>query len=297
MLLRLKRASCLAPIGLLLFLANTGFAGSQPLTETVTAWEQRLDARVGVMLRHVGSDWERTYRDDERFPMCSTFKSLLCGAILARVDAGEEDLAHHVTYRAEDLVTYSPVTERHVGAGMSVGTLCGAAITMSDNTAANLLLKRVGGPGGLTEFLLGIGDAHSRLDRWEPALNESVPGDPRDTTTPLAMTASLERLLFGDVLSQRSASALRQWMIDARTADDLIRAHLPDGWEIGDKTGAGQNGSRAIVAFLVAPDDETYVAAIYLTETDAPMSLRNEAIAQIGKAMIAEIEMRQAGAQ
>ena len=292
MLHRLKRVSCLVVIALAVSIATIGVAEAQPLSQTVTAWEKRLEGRVGVMLRHVSSDWEWAYREDERFPMCSTFKSLLCGAVLARVDAGDENLADHVTYLAEDLVTYSPITEENVSSGMSVGELCEAAITMSDNSAANLLLERVGGPQGLTGFLVGIGDATSRLDRWEPELNESVPGDLRDTTTPRAIVTSLEQLLFGDVLSQRSASVLKQWMIDDKIADGLIRAHLPDGWTIGDKTGAGENGSRGIIAFLVTPEDETYVAAIYVTESDADFSHRNEAIAEIGRAMIAEIESR-----
>lgn len=292
MLGSLRRASQLTSIGLALLVATMPVAVSQTLEETVTEWETRLDARVGVALRHVSSNWEWAYQGDERFPMCSTFKSLLCGAVLERVDAGEESLTDHVMYRADDLVTYSPVTEHHAGTGMNVGELCEAAITRSDNTAANLLLGRVGGPAGLTAFLREIGDEYSRLDRWETELNESIPGDPRDTTMPSAIVATLARLLFGDVLSEDASSVLRQWMIETQTADSLIRASLPEGWEIGDKTGAGLNGSRGIVAFLVTPDDEAYVVAIYITETEADFSTRNEAIAAIGRAVIAEVEGR-----
>ncbi len=269
-----------------------GIAESKPLPEIVVSWENRLDARIGVMARQVSSDWERTYRADERFPMCSTFKSLLCGAILARVDAGEEDLDNHVSFLAEDLVTYSPITERHVGEGMSVGKLCEAAITRSDNTAGNLLLERIGGPAGLTAFLVGIGDSHSRLDRWETELNESIPGDHRDTTTPRSIASSLERLLFGEILRESSATTLRQWLVDDKMADGLLRAHLPAGWKIGDKTGAGEYGSRGIVGFLLNADDEAFVVAIYLTETESGISLRNEAISDIGRAIIREIDMR-----
>ena len=224
--------------------------------------------------------------------MSSTFKPLLCGAVLARVDAGSESLSNQVTYRSEDLVTYSPVTEEHVDTGMNVADLCEATITISDNTAGNLLLERIGGPGGLTEFLRGTGDTTTRLDRWETALNEAVPGDPRDTTTPRAILATLEDLLFGDVLHPQSAARLQQWMIDDQVADALIRAHLPAGWQIGDKTGAGGHGSRAIIAFLRTPKEETYMAAIYLTESEAEFTVRNEAIADIGRVMIAEIQAR-----
>lgn len=264
-------------------------ATPQHLRTVVTQWEAKLDARIGVLLRDISSDWEISYRADERFPMASTFKSLLCGAVLARVDARKEGLLRHVTYRKGDLVSHSPVTKENLARGMSIAGLCEATMTLSDNTAANLLLKRMGGPAALTNFLREIGDAETRLDRWETELNEAAPGDPRDTTTPRAILKTLEKLLFGDALRAESAAQLRQWMIDDQVADDLIRRHLPDGWVIGDKTGAGGHGSRGIVAFLSPPGGKTYLAAIYLTESDADFSLRNEVLADIGKAMIAEI--------
>lgn len=273
--------------------ALTVGAFAQGVDETVAVWEGKLDARIGVLLRHVSSDWEIAVRADERFAMSSTFKTLLCGAVLARVDRGQDSLARMVTFQPGDLVSYSPVTERHVETGMSVGSLCEATITISDNTAANLLLQSVGGPGGLTDFLREIGDDTTRLDRWETELNEATPGDERDTTTPRAILTSLEKLLLGDVLDGPSAAQLGQWMIDDKVADALIRAHVPSGWDIGDKTGAGGYGTRGITAFLRTPDGETYLAAIYLTENDADMTLRNEAVSDIGRAMITEIEARQ----
>ena len=265
---------------------------AQDLKKTVTAWEERLDARIGVVLRDSSSDWEITMRADERFPMSSTFKSLLCGAVLASVDAGQESLDRRVTYTADDLVTYSPVTEKHLDDGLTVSELCEATVTLSDNTAGNLLLKSVGGPEGFTTFLRGIGDETTRLDRWETALNEGTVGDPRDTSTPSAILNTLEALLLGDVLKSASAAQLRQWMIDDKVADALIRAHLPDEWVIGDKTGAGGNGSRAIIAFIQPKTNAPYFAAIYLTESDADFALRNQVVSEIGQAMIAEIEAR-----
>ena len=265
---------------------------AQDLQQTVSAWEKRLDARIGIVLRDTSSDWEISMRADERFPMSSTFKSLLCGAVLARVDAGQEDLSRVVSFSEENLVTYSPVTEKHLQNGLTVGELCEATVTLSDNTAGNLLLDTVGGPEGLTVFLRKIGDQTTRLDRWETALNEAVPGDPRDTSTPSAILATLEDLLLGDVLEPSSAAQLRQWMIDDQVADVLIRAHLPAGWVIGDKTGAGGNGSRAIIAFLQPEAEVHYFAAIYLTESDADFALRNQVLSEIGQAMIAEIAAR-----
>ncbi|WP_170334875.1 class A beta-lactamase [Ruegeria arenilitoris] len=265
---------------------------AQHLQQTVTTWENRLDARIGVVLRDASSDWEISMRSEERFPMSSTFKSLLCGAVLARVDAGQEDLSRRVTYSADDLVTYSPVTENHLQNGLTVGELCEATVALSDNTAGNLLLDTVGGPEGLTAFLRYIGDQTTRLDRWETALNEAAPGDPRDTSTPSAVLTTLEALLLGDVLEPSSAAQLRQWMIDDQVADALIRTHLPEGWVIGDKTGAGGNGSRAIIAFIEPEEGAHYFAAIYLTESDADFALRNQVVSEIGQAMIAEINAR-----
>lgn len=265
---------------------------AQDLQATVSAWEERLDARIGVVLRDASSDWEIAMRADERFPMSSTFKSLLCGAVLARVDAGQENLDRRITYTADDLVTYSPVTEEHLDDGLTVSELCEATVTFSDNTAGNLLLEAVGGPEGLTTFLRGIGDETTRLDRWETALNEGAVGDPRDTSTPSAILNTLETLLLGDVLTPASAAQLRQWMIDDAVADTLIRAHLPDGWVIGDKTGAGGNGSRAIIAFIQPEAGVHYFAAIYITESDADFALRNQVVSEIGQAMIAEINAR-----
>ncbi len=266
---------------------------AEGLQDVVAQWERRLDARIGVLLREVSTEWETGVRADERFPMSSTFKVLLCGAVLARVDAGTERLDTVVRYAADDLVTYSPVTKDHVGTGLSVGDLCKATMTLSDNTAGNLLLDRVDGPTGLTAFLRRMGDDVTRLDRWETTLNAAVPGDPRDTTTPRAILGALQQLLFGDVLSAPSRKQLAQWMIDDQVAGALIRPHVPQGWIIGDKTGAGGYGSRGIVAFLRVPDGGTYLAAIYLTESQADMELRNAVLSDIGRAMIAEIKSRE----
>ncbi|MEO1108804.1 MAG: class A beta-lactamase [Pseudomonadota bacterium] len=289
----MRRFQFLAVGLLLLTYVTTGPATpvqAQSLTDTVKAWERELDARIGVLLYEVGSGLEVAYRANERFAMSSTFKPLLCGAILAGVDAGTQALSERVTYQSSDLVDYSPVTSKHVETGMTVGDLCKATITISDNTAANLLLQRIGGPSELTSFLRTTGDSITRLDRRETALNQATPGDPRDTTTPRAILETLERLLDGTRLSPASAAQLRQWMIEDQVADELIRPHVPEGWTIGDKTGAGGHGNRAIIAFLQTPEPGTYLAAIYLTETSASFAKRNAVISEIGRAMIAEID-------
>lgn len=232
----------------------------------------------------------RGYRADERFPLSSTFKAPLCGAILTLVDAGEDQLDRVIGYTSGDLVTHSPVTETRDA--MSVAELCEATLTLSDNTAANLLLQRVGGPEGFTDYLRAIGDETTRLDRWETDLNDGAPGDPRDSSTPEAMIATLERLLFGPVLSDHSQQQLEAWMRANAVADDLIRASLPQGWTIADRTGAGGHGSRSIVALIRTPQDEPWLAAVYLTDNEADMASRNAAIARIGEAIVTEIESR-----
>ncbi|SHN13073.1 class A beta-lactamase [Roseibium suaedae] len=251
--------------------------------------EEELGARIGVQVREREGGFNYAHAADDRFPMASTFKALLCGAVLARVDAGEEDLSRRITYKAADLVAYSPATEKHVKDGMTIGKLCEAAVTLSDNTAANLLLESVGGPQGLTAFLRWSGDSTTRLDRTEPDLNEALPGDPRDTTTPAAMSETIDRLVFGDVLMTRSRAQLRQWMIEDKVADALIRSKLPKGWTIGDKTGAGARGTRGITAFLIAPDGRTFLATIYLTENEADLKQRNQVIADISEAIFGVI--------
>ena len=174
--------------------------------------------------------------------MVSTFKVLLCGAVLARVDAGLEQLDRRIHYRQQDLVDYSPVSEKHLTDGMTIGELCAAAITLSDNSAGNLLLATVGGPAGLTAFLRQIGDNVTRLDRWETALNEALPGDARDTTTPASMAATLRKLLTAQHLSARSQQQLLQWMVDdrvaapadpRRAAAGLVYRRQNRGWRTG----------------------------------------------------------------
>jgi beta-lactamase class A len=157
---------------------------------------------------------------------------------------------------------------------------------MSDNTAANIVLKSLGGPEDFTAFIRSIGDEKTRLDRWETELNEATPGDPRDTTTPAAALKSLQKLVLGKALSETSRSQLERWMIGNKVGGPLLRASLPEDWKIGDRTGAGGHGSRSVVAVIWPPNRKAVVAAIYLTETEASMEERNQAIAEIGSVLV-----------
>lgn len=254
------------------------------LTDKVIEIEERLGARIGVAVldTQTGHRWE--HRGNERFPMSSTFKTLACGAVLARVDTGEEALDRRIRFAAGDVVTYSPVTEHRVGGdGMTLAELCEATITTSDNTAGNLILETLGGPGGLTEFMRSLGDTTTRLDRWETELNEATPGDPRDTTTPVAMADSLHALLFEERLSPSSRDQLAAWLVANTTGDAKLRAGLPRNWRIGDKTGGGGHGTNNDVAVIWPPDREPAIVSVYLTESEASFDDRNAAIAEIGR--------------
>lgn len=249
--------------------------------------ESQLNARVGyVQLDFSDGLLIDGYRSQERFPMMSTFKVLLCSAVLSRVDSGLEQLDRRIRYRQSDLIEYSPVTKENLSEGMTVAELCNATITMSDNTAANLLLSSIGGPKELTKFLRKVNDQTTRLDRCEPMLNESLPEDERDTTTPEAMSKTLFTLLTGKALTASSRQQLINWMEADKVGEHLLRSVLPKGWFIADKTGAGEHGSRGIVAVLGPDGKPSRIVIIYLTGSSATMDERNKQIAEIGASLI-----------
>jgi beta-lactamase class A len=248
-------------------------------TTKLAELETRTGGRLGlsVLDTHTGSRF--SFRGTERFPMCSTFKVLASALVLARVDKGEESLARRVTYGKEKLVTYSPATQKHVGGnGMSLTELCEAAITLSDNTAGNLLLESFGGPAALTGWLRSIGDGTTRLDRWETDLNEARKGDPRDTTTPDAMLATLGNLALGSVLSATSRDQLAAWMVANTTGGARLRAGLPADWKVGDKTGTGEN-----IAIIWPARRKPILVAAYVAEATVTPQAVNAVFAEVGR--------------
>ncbi|GAA4356706.1 class A beta-lactamase BOR-1 [Variovorax defluvii] len=283
--------------GLLLSLAalssHARATGAGSLAARLAQIEKDSGGRLGVTVLDSGSGRQAGHRQDERFPLCSTFKCLAAALVLARVGRGQERLERRVRYTRDELVTYSPVTEKHAGQdGMTMAGLCEAAVTQSDNTAGNLMLASFGGPAGLTAFMRSIGDAHTRLDRIETALNEARPGDPRDTTTPAAMAISMQKILLGDALSPASRAQLLQWLDDNKTGDQRIRAGVPANWKVGDKTGSGDNGTANDVAILRPPGRAPVLLSVYLTGTGtgtgtgagATLAQRNATIAAVGAA-------------
>jgi beta-lactamase class A len=277
-------------------LPGTGlFARAEPglpdtLRSEFTRIERESQGRLGVAVLDTQSHKQIGHHAEDRFPMCSTFKMLATAAVLARVDAGKERLDRRITFKASDVVVNSPITkDRAGGDGMTLAAICEAAMTFSDNTAGNLILSSLGSPHALTAYARSIGDTMTRLDRNEPALNEAVPGDLRDTTTPSAMVKNMQTLLLGEALSPASKEQLTKWMVGNKTGDTRLRAGMPAGWKVGDKTGAGERGTTNDVGIVWPPQRAPVLVAIYLTETSAPVEQRNAALAAVGRAVASAI--------
>lgn len=258
--------------------------------ERLAAIEKRAGGRLGLAVSDTGSGRRFAYRGDERFPMCSTFKVLAASAILARVDAGKERLDRRLSYGKDDVLDYAPVTRAHLAeGGMTIEALCAAALEVSDNTAANLLLRAMGGPPGLTAFLRSQGDATTRLDRYETELNEALPGDERDTTTPAAMLAIMDRFLVGEALTPASRALLQGWMIDCKTAAQRLPASIFPGAHIGHKSGSGERGTSNDVAIVWPAGRKPVLITAYFTGSTADPGERDAVIAECGRIAFANL--------
>jgi len=258
------------------------------------ALEVASGGRLGVMLLNTGTGWRTGNRQDERFPMCSTFKFVLSAAVLHLADQGRLSLDQRVAVHQQDMLSHAPVTTRHIGKDVTVRDLCRATMITSDNPAANLLLGRVGGPAGVTAFLRANGDAVTRNDRLEPEMNRFAPGDPRDTTSPAAMAASLQRFVLGDVLKPTSRQQLADWLIDNETGDARLRAGLSRAWRVGDKTGSnGEDTTNDIAILWPMSGGAPWVLTSYLQGATVDDAGRNDVLRQV--AVIAEGIMQQAG--
>ncbi len=249
--------------------------------------ERDARGRLGVHILDTATGAVFGQRSDERFLMCSTFKLLASAVVLHRVDQGQETLERRIVFDQADLVPYSPVTEKHVGgAGLSLAELCEATITTSDNTAANLILSSYGGPRAFNVFTRSLGDSVTRLDRIEPALN-TWRDKVSDTTSPRAMLTSLQRVALANALQPASRDTLQRWLRANTTGETRLKAGLPAGWAIGDKTGASDGGNAGgtsnDIAIVWPPGRAPLLVAAYLTNSSASFEARNATLAQVGR--------------
>ena len=280
-------ASLLAPV------APPAAASSEPagppraLAQAETelrALAARLGGRLGVHAVDTDNEHSISLDADARYATASTFKALLAGAVLARVEAGKLTLEQRIPISRADLQEHAPVIKARLGEkALPVRDLCAAIVEVSDNGVANVLLRQVDGPAGLTAFLRGIGDTVTRLDRFEPELNTNTVGDERDTTSPRAMVQSIRRLCLGDVLQPASRKLLVEWMVNAQTGMRRIRAGLPDGWRAGDKTGTGMRLAVNDVAIAWPPGGKPLVMAVYTSDSPLKLAEVEQALAEAGR--------------
>lgn len=258
-------------------------AAPTAVTADFAALEAGLDGELGVVAIDIATGRTIGHRLDQRFPMCSTFKVVLAAAMLARAAREPGLLDWRLPLPKSVFVDWSPITGKHVDGDMSVAQLCAATLQYSDNTAGNVLLREVGGPAGLTRHARALGDEHFRLDRWETELNTATPGDERDTTTPLAMARTLRKLLLLDGLPPAARNTLRDWMLGNTTGAARIRAGVPAGWQVADKTGTGSYGSASDIAVVYPPGKAPIVLAIYTRQSERNAKARNDIIAEAAK--------------
>ncbi|KWK44607.1 class A beta-lactamase [Burkholderia stagnalis] len=247
------------------------------------ALEKASNGRLGVAALDTASSARIAYRSRERFPVCATYAVVAVAAMLARSTLDASLLSRRTLYRRYELVPGSPVTESRADTGMTVGQLCEAVLQSDDKSAANLLMRVLGGPQTVTAFAHDSGDTSFRLDRWEPALNTATPGDERDTSTPLAMAEALRRLLLGDVLREPERTQLTKWMLGNTRGFAGIRAGVPSDWRVASMGGAGGYGTTTDVAVLWPTARAPLVMAVSFTQPDAGAAPHADVVASAAR--------------
>lgn len=255
-------AALLCPTPLLFAAPATSIASAHT---QLAALEQAAGGRLGVAAWRQGGELRIAHRADERFPLCSTFKAMLAAAVLAHSASEAGLLAQRVRYEKKELVTYSPITEKHLADGMTVAELCAATLQYSDNSAANFLMKILGGPQAVTTYARSIGNKEFQLERWETELNSAIPGEVLDTASPASMAHSLQQVLLGNSLPAPQRQQLDTWMRGNTTGDKRIRAGVPAGWHVADKTGSGAYGSVNDIGVAYPPSGAPLLIAVYYT--------------------------------
>jgi len=289
-----------ATAGLAASLFSAGFSRPRPawafassLESDIAAIEAKSGGRLGVAVLDAASGARTDHRGNERFPLCSTFKVLAVSAVLKRAEAGRERLDRRIAIKRAELIAYSPVLKDRIGDSMTLVELCAAAVTESDNTAADLVLKNLGGPAAVTAYARTLGDTVTHLDNSEPLLNRAKPFglSKSDTTSPSAMVNDLQALVLGDALAPSSRDQLKTWLLGCKTGDKRLRAGLPEGWQCGEKTGSDEsNGSTNDIGVLWPPQQRPpVIVAAYLTQTKAKYEDREAALADVGRAVVAAL--------
>ncbi len=253
--------------------------------DLVAAIERRHGGRLGVFALDTGSGHQMAHRADERFLLCSTFKGPLAAHVLALVDRGDMKLDSMVAYGSTDLLVASPITRANVDKGaLSIGALCAAVLQVSDNTAANLLLSRTGGPQALTAFVRTVGDEITQFDRYETQVGK--PSGTLDTTTPRAIAGTAGALLLGNRLSPTSRAQLEAWMVGNEVGRMRMRASLPLSWTAADRTGTdkGQCDEFAVVR---RPDRPPIIVAAYYDAVDMETEPQEAVLREVGAAVVA----------
>ncbi|MFC6019147.1 class A beta-lactamase [Plantactinospora solaniradicis] len=242
--------------------------------------ERKFKARLGVYALDTATGTTVAHRADERFAFCSTFKGLAAAAVLQRNPLSHLDTV--VRYTDDDLMKNATITRRHVATGMTIRQLCDAAVRHSDGTAGNLLLRDLGGPSQLTAYVRSLGDTVTRMDRIEPAITTAVPGDPRDTTSPRAFGGNYHQILLGDALPPDKRGFLRDLLERNATSVGArrIRAGVPRGWTVADKTGTGAYGTINDIAVVWPPTSAPLVIAVMSSKTARNAEYDNALIAE-----------------
>ncbi len=278
-------------------LLPAGVVGAQ--TPDSDAWAARLaqlekdfDGRLGLCVIDTRDGTQFGYRMDERFPLCSTFKAVLAAAVLRHSEREAGLMERVIRYGQQDLIAHSPITGKHLAGGMRVADLCAATIRYSDNAAANLLMKILGGPQAVTAFARDVGDAMFRLDRWETELNTAIPDDLRDTTTPAAMAQSLRKLVLGDVLTPPQRAQLADWLRGNTTGAKRIQAGVPADWLVGDKTGTGDYGTANDIAVIWPSARAPIVLTVYTTYARKQAQPRDELLAAATRIAVERLSAR-----
>jgi len=258
------------------------------IQKKIATLEANSKGRLGVFAVDTANSKQIQYRTDERFPMGCTSKVMGVAALLKQAMTNHTLLNQKITYTEKEVETagWAPVTSKHLNTGMTMLELCKAAIMQSDNLAMNLIMKKIGGPKAVNDFARSIGDSQFRLDRWYPEEASAIPGDLRDTSTPKAMVNSFKSLLIGKSLAPMQRKLLLSWLIKSTTGYSRIRAGIPKGWVVGDKTGSGDYGTTNDIAIIWPPGCSPIILGIYFTQDKKDAHRRNDVLASVTRDVI-----------